>query len=204
MLKREAATVNAVIFLTDALSVLEALTNKVPEIVQALNRLSTTYNVAHWIHALCGVAGSEQADQLAKEGAQTEQPNYPISYKEIVSIIKAVTKPKQEADVYHCPTRAEQVVMVRLRSGHNSLNAHVFRKYKLVHSPTCPCGRRRPNPNSRPYPPKMQKTRPGASCEVANKDVSPSQDICGYRCLQEDHILHRVVRTPEKEAITDR
>ena len=35
---------------------------------------------------------------------------------------------------------ALQVVMVRLRSGKNRLNAHMYRKYRLVQSPTCPCG----------------------------------------------------------------
>ena len=44
---KEAATITAVVFLTDAWSVLEARTNnKSPEIAQALNRLSTTYNAA--------------------------------------------------------------------------------------------------------------------------------------------------------------
>ena len=31
-------------------------------------------------------------------------------------------------------------MVVRLRSGHNRMNAHMFRKLKLVPSPTWPCG----------------------------------------------------------------
>ena len=33
-----------------------------------------------------------------------------------------------------------QVVLARLRSGHNRLNAHMHSKLKIVPSPTCPCG----------------------------------------------------------------
>ena len=92
----EAATVTAVVILTNAWSVLEALTNnKAPEISQALNRLSITHNVAlQWIPVHSVVAGNEQTDKLAKEEAQTEQPNNPISYREKFSLIKYVTKPK--------------------------------------------------------------------------------------------------------------
>ena len=35
----------------------------------------------------------------------------------------------------------EQVILVRLRTGHNRLNSHMHRKLKLAPSPTCPCGR---------------------------------------------------------------
>ena len=66
----------------------------------------------------CGVAGNEQTDQLAK-GAQTEQPNNPITYKEKVSIISAVTKPKQEADTVISAGQN------RLCSGHNRHNSAV-------------------------------------------------------------------------------
>ena len=33
-----------------------------------------------------------------------------------------------------------QVVLARLRYGHNRLNAHMHRKLNIVPSPTCPCG----------------------------------------------------------------
>ena len=32
------------------------------------------------------------------------------------------------------------MVLARLRSGHNRLNAHMHRKLNIVPSPTCPCG----------------------------------------------------------------
>ena len=36
--------------------------------------------------------------------------------------------------------QARPVGLARLRSGHNRLNAHMYRKLKIVPSPTCPCG----------------------------------------------------------------
>ena len=43
-------------------------------------------------------------------------------------------------DGYHLLSRKQQVILVRLRTGHNRLNSHIHRKLKLVPSPTCPCG----------------------------------------------------------------
>lgn len=134
--------ITSVVFLTDARSVLEALqNNNVPELAQAVNKLGSSCNVAlQWIPSHCGVPGNEEADKLARLGAQLEQPDNQVTYKEKATIIKALTKTRQEADAYHMLNRPEQVVMVRLRSGHNRLNAHMCRKYKLVPSPICPCG----------------------------------------------------------------
>ncbi|XP_052236203.1 uncharacterized protein LOC127847991 [Dreissena polymorpha] len=142
MIENSPEDTTSVVFLTDARSVLEALTNNTsPKLAKLMTRLSNNLNIAlQWIPAHCGVSGNEEADQLAKQGAKTEQPNTQVTYREKVSIIKAITRPQQEQDAYHLLNRAEQVVMVRLRSGHNRLNAHLYRKYKLVPSPLCPCG----------------------------------------------------------------
>ena len=65
------------VFLNDALSVLQALTNnKLPHLAKALQLLSNNCRVAlQW-----DVPGSEQADTLTKQGAQTEQPGANVSY----------------------------------------------------------------------------------------------------------------------------
>ena len=57
--------------------------------------------VIQWIPALCGIPGNEQADQLARCGAQEEQPSTSIHYQEKTTIIKTALKPRQEKDAYH-------------------------------------------------------------------------------------------------------
>jgi len=41
---------------------------------------------------------------------------------------------------YHSLNQPEQVILVRLRLGHNRLTAHIYTKNRLVQSPKCPCG----------------------------------------------------------------
>jgi len=77
----------------------------------------------------------EQADQLAKSGAQEEQPSISIHYQVQTTIIKTGLQPTQEKDACHLLDRPGHVVLERLRSGHNRLNAHMHRKLKVVPSP---------------------------------------------------------------------
>ncbi|XP_060558594.1 uncharacterized protein LOC132718912 [Ruditapes philippinarum] len=101
--------VSSVVFLTDARSVLEALIdNKSPDLARAMSDLSTICSVAiQWIPAHCGMTGNEETDQLVKSGAQSKQPDVQVSYKEKVTIIKAITEPRQEPDAYHSLNRPE-------------------------------------------------------------------------------------------------
>ena len=71
----------------------------------------------------------------AKCGAQEEQPSTSIHYQEKTTIIKTALKPRKGKDAYHLLDRPGQVVLARLRSGHNRLNAHMHRKLKIVPSP---------------------------------------------------------------------
>ena len=131
-----------VVFLSDALSVLQAFqNNKLPHLTEALQSVARDRRVVlQWIPAHCGVPGNEQADRLAKQGAKEEQPENSNSYSEIRSIIRKLTMPTRTRDEYHLLSREQQCVLVRLRTGHNRLNCHMARKLKLVPSPTCPCG----------------------------------------------------------------
>ena len=41
---------------------------------------------------------------------------------------------------YHTQNRVGQIILIRLRTGHNRLNSHMHRKMNLVPSPLCTCG----------------------------------------------------------------
>ena len=135
-----------VVFLTDARSVLEALeSDKLPKMEMELDKLKMKWSgriVLQWIPSHCGVDSNERADRLAKEGAAAEQsPDSTITYHEKRTIIKAIKRadplPK---DDYHALDRNQQVIIFRLRTGHNRLRSHLFGKFKIGTSGGCDCG----------------------------------------------------------------
>ena len=88
------AEVDAIVILSDALSVLQALNaGKLQQLEKALLHLNTLRTVIQWIPSHCGVEGNEKADSLAKTGAEQEQENNPVSLKEMNTIIKSIFKP---------------------------------------------------------------------------------------------------------------
>ncbi|XP_041369759.1 uncharacterized protein LOC121383729 [Gigantopelta aegis] len=124
------------------LSVLQALQGeKLPHLNEAMQEVAKERRVAlQWIPAHCGIPGNEEADRLAKLGANHVQPSNNISFSEKKTLIKAANRPRTEQDDYHHLSRLEQATLLRLRTGHNRLNAHMFRKFKLAATPTCSCG----------------------------------------------------------------
>ncbi|XP_048778819.2 uncharacterized protein LOC125682098 [Ostrea edulis] len=130
-----------IVFLTDALSVLQGLTNnKLPSLEQALFNIQSRITVLQWIPSHCGVYGNEQADILAKQGAGQQQEENPVCLAEMKTIIKSLYRKSNHQDSYHHLSRPEQTVIFRLRTGHNRLNKHLNRVMKVVPSPMCPCG----------------------------------------------------------------
>ena len=152
ILERSERTKNNVVFLTDALSVLQSIkSNKDKEqhsLITKLTDLSKRYNTTlQWTPAHCGLRGNELADTLAKQGAHLEQIDSTTAYSEEKTIIKSCLKRKwklehpkyNKADACNQLERHEQVVIFRLRTNH-TLKQHLYRMFKVGDTDQCPCG----------------------------------------------------------------
>ena len=145
-------TSQKVVFFSDALSVLQTLKSgkekELNELFSALSALCQNHQVTlQWIPSHCDVQGNEKADILAKEGSTKDQVDKSTTYKEAKTIIKAKQHTKwlqqhpqhKTKDPYHLLSRQEQVIIFRLRTGHNRLNHHLYNKFRIGESALCPC-----------------------------------------------------------------
>ena len=130
-----------VVFLSDALSALQAYQNhKLPNPTKALQQVAATRRaVLQWIPAHCGISGNEQAGTLAKEGARGEQHANNVSFSEKKTLIRELTIPRSQRDDYHVLSRKQQVILVRLRTGHNRLKSQMYRKTEADTLTNQPC-----------------------------------------------------------------
>ena len=85
-----------------------------------------------WTPAYYGIKGNEEADQPSKNGAADTQPKVNLTFHEKKTIIKSTFKGVNQKDDYHLLNREDQVILFRLRTGHNRLNHHMNKKFKLV------------------------------------------------------------------------
>ena len=91
-----------VVFLTDALSVLQALqsrkTTDLNDLSSTLTSLCRSHTVVlQWIPSHCNLLGNEAADSIAKEGTKQEQTDRSTSYNEVKTIIKAKQQKKLDS-----------------------------------------------------------------------------------------------------------
>ena len=110
-----------VVFLTDALSVLQAYSSgQLPSLDKALSKVKCLRTTLQWVPSHCGISGNEKADNLAKQGSRDNQTNKPVSIEETTTIIKSIFRNRGNTrDNYHNLSRKEQVIIFRLRTGHN-------------------------------------------------------------------------------------
>ena len=104
--------------------------------------------VIQWLPGHCNIWGNTRADQLAKEGSQLEQLDGGSSYAESKTLVKAAMARKWKSDhpdsdpsdPIHGMTRSQQTTIFRLRTGHNRLRQHMYKRFKVGDSEICPCG----------------------------------------------------------------
>ncbi|XP_005095611.1 uncharacterized protein LOC101862106 [Aplysia californica] len=147
------ATHNAkVIPLTDAKSVLQSMENNKSTELNALTRAIMAQNssacrvVLQWIPGHVDIFGNECAGELARKREQMEQTPPSPNYQKAKTLIKpaihaqwneAHRQHRRKDPIYQLP-RADQVIILRLRTGHNRLKHCMFSRFKTGDGPNCP------------------------------------------------------------------
>ena len=142
-----------IVILTDAKNILEDImmnfADDIDTLVEDLMKLSNFTNIVlQWIPGHCGILGNQIADQLAKAGSRMQQPSPTYSTGEINKMAKFIQSQRWREkhpeynmnDPIKVLDRKEQVIIFRLRTGHNQLKEHMWRMTRAVASGQCDCG----------------------------------------------------------------
>ena len=131
-----------VVFLTDSRSLLYSLAQHGEHYLRCKLYIILEQRrvILQWIPAHCGIKGNKHADRLAIQGANMEQDELPVIFKQKKAIMKNRIRAKKIPDDYHTLDRAAQATLICLRTGQNRLNSHMHRRMNLVASLLCTCG----------------------------------------------------------------
>ena len=95
----------------------------------------------------CSIDGNERADTLAKAGSNLPQPSLPVTLDEEKTIIKTTISSRWKKshgdyntqDPYFQLDRKSQVILFRLRTGHNRLRQHLHNYFRVGDTEMCQC-----------------------------------------------------------------
>ncbi|XP_073990934.1 uncharacterized protein [Rhodnius prolixus] len=110
--------------------------------------------VLQWVPSHCGLTGNKQADELARRGAEMQQPDTPLAFSAVKKVVKSsyneeIKRTQQhqaegkrwrtllENPVSVTAARKEAVACFRMTTGHDYLQKHLHR-IGVVDSPMCP------------------------------------------------------------------
>lgn len=150
-----------VVILSDSRSALQAISNnKVCDSkrlfkCRSLLKSLADFVVLQWVPSHCGVEGNERADYLAKKGTTVlQRPNQPLTFHSAKILIKLEFERRFDSNIsilargkaWECLLnsgtsipdlpRSSAVASFRLLTGHDCLNAHLY-KIRLKDSPAC-------------------------------------------------------------------
>ena len=142
-----------IVIFTDAKTVLQSLKNPNAPINQSLSTELLKLNkitkelVLQWIPGHIQNEGNDTADTLAKAGGRQNQTDPSLHPEEIKAILKRneserwseLQQNNPKIDAYYKLSRQFQNIIFRLRTGHNRLKQHMFRKLRIGASEMCPC-----------------------------------------------------------------
>ena len=112
----DSSSFSNVVLFTDSLSALQAmesgdLHDALMEVLQSAEKLQAKYPirlVLQWIPGHTDIPGNDKADMLAKKGAQTTQPNKPITLQTAKQKVKQAYK-KEWMDIWTSGSTARKV-----------------------------------------------------------------------------------------------
>nr|KAG5700129.1 hypothetical protein BaRGS_010436 [Batillaria attramentaria] len=116
----------------------------------SLTRLqqSTEHTTIQWIPSHCNIHGNEEADRLAKDGSRLPQEEQELKFEEVKTIVREIQRRRRRqehpdynnSDGYYHLSREDQVIIVRLRTGHCRFKHHMFTKFNIGDTAACSCG----------------------------------------------------------------